>query len=255
MAARTQKGATQKMTLEDLVSLRACIGTFERIIPRFQSSDAAAGLRHSRGPGFSESVMLMNGRVLLLLVAALAFVPACTLTTAHPGKSLEKTVEVPPETPTNRLAAAPKPLPAAPAPVKEINLENERNALLETDLDFSRTTEEKGAAQAFYEFFTADGVCLWAGQPAIRGRDTIKIHLAAGPQGFLTWQPTSAEVAHSGDMGFTWGTAIFQTKGADEKPRISHSKYVSVWKKQDNGGWKVVLFSTSPSPPPGERGQ
>lgn len=254
MAARTQKSASQKMTLEDLVSLHACIGTIKRIVQRLQSNDAAAGLRHSRGPGSMENVILMNG-VLLLLVAALAFVPACTLTTAHSRKSGEKTVDVPPEAPTNRLAAAPKPLPAAPAPVEEINLENERNALLETDLDFSRKTEEKGAPQAFYEFFTVDGICLWAGEPAIRGRDTIKIHLAAGPQGFLTWQPTAAEVARSGDMGFTWGTAIFQTKGADEKPRISHSKYVSVWKKQGSGRWKVVLFSTSPSPPPAERRQ
>jgi ketosteroid isomerase-like protein len=239
--------------IEELVSLRAWIATIERLVLRLQSNDAASGFRHSRGP---TAQMLMNQRVLLLLIAALAFIPACAPIKAQPDKSPENKVNGL-AAPTKNTVAAPGPIPESPAPTAnaEVNLETERSTLLETDLEFSRTTEEKGAAQAFYEFFTADGVCLFAGEPATRGRDTIKIHLAAGPQGFLSWQPTTAEVARSGDMGFTWGTAIFQTKGADEKPRISHSKYVIVWKKQGNGRWKVVLFSTSPSPPPAERGQ
>jgi ketosteroid isomerase-like protein len=136
-----------------------------------------------------------------------------------------------------------------------VNVEAERSALLEADLSFSRASEEKGAAQAFYEFLAADGVSLATGEPPIRGRDAIKVHLSAGPQGFFTWQPIAVDVARSGEIGFTWGTAIFQGKGADEKPRISHSKYVSIWKKQNNGRWKVVLFSTSPSPAPAERRQ
>jgi ketosteroid isomerase-like protein len=161
---------------------------------------------------------------------------------------------VPPEAATNAVAA-PKPEPIAPAPLDDAKIESERSKLLEMDLNFSRMSEEKGAAQAFYEFFAPDGVNLSAGEPPIRGRDAIKVHLSAGPQGFLTWQPTAADVSRSGDVGFTWGTAIFQGKGADEKPRINYSKYVSVWKKQTNGRWKVVLFSTSPSPPPAERRQ
>jgi ketosteroid isomerase-like protein len=137
----------------------------------------------------------------------------------------------------------------------ELDLDAERNSLLEADLSFSRRSEEKGAAQAFYDFLVPDAVSLCAGDPPIRGREAIKVHLAAGPQGFFTWQPIAADVSGSGDVGYTWGTANLQTKGPDDKPRIVYSKYVTVWRKQNSGGWKVVLFSTSQSPPPAERRQ
>jgi ketosteroid isomerase-like protein len=191
----------------------------------------------------------------LVVLLTIVFLPACTTPRTRPaGKPAEKIASAPTEAPTNNVAV-PTPEPVTPAPPLEVNLEAERNALLEADLSFSRMSEEKGAAQAFYEFVVPEAINLSAGDPPIRGRDAIKIHLAAGPQGFFTWQPAAADVARSGDMGYTWGTAVFQGKGADEKPRINYSKYVTVWRKQINGRWKVVLFSTSPSPPPTERRQ
>jgi ketosteroid isomerase-like protein len=195
--------------------------------------------------------LILRSTHLILLATVLVFL-GCSNLSRNPSASAEKET-TPQQTATN--AAMPNPALPAPRASSEIDLESERNALLETDQAFSRTSEEKGAAQAFYDFFAADGVSLSAGEPPIRGRDAIKIHLSAGPQGFLTWQPTAADVAKSGDMGFTWGTSVFQGKGPDEKPQIKHSKYVTVWKKQSSGRWKVVLFSTSPSPPPAERRQ
>jgi ketosteroid isomerase-like protein len=165
-------------------------------------------------------------------------------------------IVVPTPTPAPRAPApTPAPAPSTPQPNGENNVDSQRSTLLEADLNFSRVSEEKGAAQAFYEFLAPEGVGLFEGAPPIRGRDAIKIHLATGPQGLLTWQPTAADVARNGDMGYTWGTAIFQGKGPDDKLRIGHSKYISVWKKQTSGRWKVVLYSSSPSPPPMERQQ
>jgi ketosteroid isomerase-like protein len=199
--------------------------------------------------------MHVNARGLLLLAAATTLVPACTsLTTGHKGRPVERIASAPVEAPTNAVAT-PKPEPVTPPAPVALDVEAERNSLLEADLSFSRRSEEKGASQAFYEFLAPDGVTLSAGEPAIRGREAIKVHLAAGPQGFFTWQPIAADVSGSGDVGYTWGTANFQTKGPDDKPRIVYSKYVTVWRKQNSGRWKVVLFSTSPSPPPTERRQ
>ena len=196
--------------------------------------------------------MLMNQGFVLSLLASALFLSACASTvTQAPRKAAENPPEAAPEPPA-KVAAAPKSPQPEPA---EVNLEADRNALLEVDLSFSRMSEEKGSAQAFYEFLAPEAINLSAGEPPIRGRGAIRVHLAAGPQGFLTWQPQAADVARSGDMGFTWGTAIFQSKGPDEKPGITYSKYVTIWKKQKNGGWKAVLFSSNPSPPPSERRQ
>jgi len=198
--------------------------------------------------------MFMNARGFLSLLAAVMLLPACTTPSTRPAtKPAEKITSPPPRSPTNDVPII-KPEPITPAP-PELNLQAERNALLETDLAFSRMSEEKGAAQAFYEFVVPEAINLSAGEPPIRGRDAIKVHLAAGPQGFFTWQPTVADVSRTGDLGYTWGTAIFQGKGPDDKPRIIYSKYASVWRRQNNGRWKVVVFSSSPSPPPTERRQ
>lgn len=194
----------------------------------------------------------MKRGILVLHLAVTLFLSACATTgTRPPGKAPEKPTDVTAEQPSKETVA-PKPVQSEPP---EADLEVQRNALLERDLSFCRMCEEKGAAEAFYEFLAPEAVELSAGQPPIRGRDAIKVHLAAGPQGFLTWQPQAADVSRSGDMGFTWGTAIFQSKGVDEKPLVSYRKYVAVWKKQKSAGWKVVLFSSNPSPPPAERRQ
>jgi len=240
MAARTQKNGGKKVS-------SAIIG-----FVRGGWMKAAWGcLTPRRWRALSDAISCVR----FVVLAPVLFLSACTSLSNRPAsKPAEKIASAPPVAPTNNVMV-PKPEPVTPALPPEVNLDVERNALLEADLSFSRMSEEKGAAQAFYEFVVPEAITLSAGEPPIRGRDAIKVHLAAGPQGFFTWQPAAADVARSGDMGFTWGTAVFQVKGADEKLRINYSKYVTVWKKQNNGRWKVVLFSTSPSPPPSERRQ
>jgi ketosteroid isomerase-like protein len=125
--------------------------------------------------------------------------------------------------------------------------------LLDTDIDFSRVSVEKGAAEAFFEFLAPDAISLPVGEFPIRGRDAIKIHLAAGPQGILAWTPVEAEVARSGDLGYTWGNYEFRSEGPDGKRQITYGKYISIWKKQTDGSWKVMLDGGNPSPPPTQR--
>ena len=80
--------------------------------------------------------------------------------------------------------------------------------------------------------------------------EAIKVRLASGQQGTLLWKPEEAEVAASGDMGYTWGSYESHSKTAQSK--VSYGTYVTVWKKQD-GQWKVVLSSASFGPAPSGR--
>ena len=249
MAARTQENGRKKV--------RSAIKSFGRS-GRFGMKAAEDSrtpkrcrdrLRATSSAGFWSAAV----RCRFVVLASAFFLSACTYPGTRPAvKPPEKIASPAPQASTNDVAV-PKPQPVTAAAPPELNLEAERNSLLEADLSFSRTCEEKGAAQAFYEFFWPDGVSLTAGEPPIRGREAIKVHLAAGTPGFFRWQPSAADVSQSADVGYTWGTGILQTKGPDEKLRIGYCKYVSVWKKQNSGRWKVVLFSTSPSPPPAER--
>ncbi|MDI6780166.1 MAG: DUF4440 domain-containing protein [Bacteroidota bacterium] len=49
-----------------------------------------------------------------------------------------------------------------------------------------------------------------------------------------------AEVSNSGDLGYTWGTYKTKFEGAQGKPLERTGKYLTVWKKQNDGGWKVI---------------
>jgi ketosteroid isomerase-like protein len=129
-------------------------------------------------------------------------------------------------------------------------MEAARQQLLETDKAFSSASQAKGMAQAFYDYTAPDGISLPSGDAPIKGRDGIRAHLAAGPEGVLSWTPLKADVAASGDLGYTWGAYEFRPINPAQGSQPHYGKYVSVWKKQPDGSWKVVLDAGNPSPPP-----
>ena len=122
---------------------------------------------------------------------------------------------------------------------RTVDVEQEKAALLaaETALQQSVTDLDKFAAH-----FVPDGTMSSHGAPMIKGQDAIRQNMGAmlKTPGFkLTWQPTRAEVATSGDLGYTVGTYEMTLSNAAGIPAIEKGKYVTTWKKVD-GAWKVV---------------
>ena len=129
--------------------------------------------------------------------------------------------------------------------VPRVDLAAERSALMQRDVTFSDASEKKGPAEAFYEFMSADATLLREGDSPIKGKEAIKVRMAAGQQGSMTWKPEEASVGAHAEMGFTWGTYIFRSQAPER--RTSRGQYVTVWEKQ-GGQWKVVLWSSSTTP-------
>jgi ketosteroid isomerase-like protein len=65
----------------------------------------------------------------------------------------------------------------------------------------------------------------------------------------LTWAATKIEVARSGDLAYSWGAAKVSVKDKKGKATESTAKYVSVWKKQPDGSWKIAIDTMIPDPP------
>jgi uncharacterized protein (TIGR02246 family) len=79
--------------------------------------------------------------------------------------------------------------------------------------------------------------------PIASGTDAIRKVLAgyfALPGFNLTWASVAAEVSRSGDMGYTRGTFQLSFNGPSGQKVSDTGKYVTVWKKQADGSWKVV---------------
>jgi ketosteroid isomerase-like protein len=110
------------------------------------------------------------------------------------------------------------------------------------EADFMKATQEKGS-QGYLSFYADDATELPDGANMIRGKAAI-----AKTMGFLddknnhlSWAPVYEDMSASGDLGYTFGTYEFRSKDKDGKPVIESGKYASIWKKQKDGSWKVVM--------------
>jgi ketosteroid isomerase-like protein len=103
-------------------------------------------------------------------------------------------------------------------------------------------------------FMATDGAIYAPNAPAAQGVAAAK-NMAADmfklSEVKLTWTPNAVEVAKSGDLGFTSGSYEFSFKDPSGKTIDDKGKYVTVWKKQADGSWKVLrdVFNSDMPPP------
>ena len=133
------------------------------------------------------------------------------------------------------------------------DLAAERAALLRTDREFSARSEAKGMTDAFLAYMAEGATMLPPGTGPVTGRDAIRELLGDGGGVLLTWAPMQADVAASGELGYTWGTSEWRVPGPGGATLARTGKYISIWKKQKDGTWKFVLDcgnSVAVAPPP-----
>ena len=120
--------------------------------------------------------------------------------------------------------------------------------LFKLEGDFAKAVAEHGHA-AFVTYFAEDGVELDEGG-GITSREEIAKQ-PEWPEGTtLAWTPVRGDMAASGDLGYTYGTYVFKSKNKDGNIVSTYGKYMSVWKKQKDGSWKVVVDMGNSSPEP-----
>ena len=64
----------------------------------------------------------------------------------------------------------------------------------------------------------------------------------------LTWKPTHAEVLAGAEVGDTVGTWERRVETADGQMSIAHGQYMTVWRRQSDGKWKVVFDTGGEEP-------
>jgi len=129
--------------------------------------------------------------------------------------------------------------------------EADRAALFAVDAEFSAAAQKIGIAEAFVRYADPEATMLPPGENAVTGAGGIRAQFAGMPAAAtLAWKPVKAEVAASGDLGYTLGTYEMRSTDAEGKPVVRYGKYCSVWKKQKDGSWKWAVDVGTPSPPP-----
>jgi ketosteroid isomerase-like protein len=137
---------------------------------------------------------------------------------------------------------------AAPNPLSDPTVKPGKMILFDLEARFAKDVLARGGA-AFADWFAEDGVALGNGQPASVGRVAIAKSANWDPKVYqLTWTPTDALMGPSGDMGYTWGHFEGRSKDANGNPVVTTGRYMTIWRKQPDGNWKVVLDAGANEP-------
>lgn len=124
-------------------------------------------------------------------------------------------------------------------------------ALIQVDEQFSADAQKIGVGEAFARYAAPDARMLPQGKDVVSGLDGVRNQMAGFPKGAtLSWKPFLADVAASGDLGYTLGTYELRAKDDAGQATVAYGKYCSIWKKQPDGSWKWVVDVGTSSPEP-----
>ena len=105
-----------------------------------------------------------------------------------------------------------------------------------TERGFAKATGEIGIRNGFSMFFTDDCIAPPDSTP-------VRARLLARPAPIeprvttLVWEPLYGDIARSVDLGYLTGPSSYQ----DAEGKTQHIVYFSVWRRQLDGLWRVVL--------------
>ncbi len=96
----------------------------------------------------------------------------------------------------------------------------------------------------FISFLDEDVVWLFCNHPKLYGEKAVRAFFIQAYENnpfTFTWTPDKIVVSNSGELGYTYGTYSLVLQGsAEPQPEIIRD-YATVWKKQSDNSWKVVL--------------
>lgn len=111
------------------------------------------------------------------------------------------------------------------------------NSLVETERAFAAMSLAKGMKAAFLTYLADDGILFRPGP--VNGIERWR-QRPDSSAARLEWAPIYADIAASGDVGYTTGWSIFTLlPDLDQPPNYGY--FVTVWKKQADGTWKFAL--------------
>jgi ketosteroid isomerase-like protein len=111
--------------------------------------------------------------------------------------------------------------------------------MIETERAFAARALVIGWKNAFLEFFSPSAVGFAEGQPG-SAREQVAKNPDPPKDLQLIWEPRYGDVAASGELGYLTGPVRNVRASRDGgKPRFSN--YTSVWKRQRDGSFRVVM--------------
>jgi ketosteroid isomerase-like protein len=136
----------------------------------------------------------------------------------------------------------------APNPLIDTTVNPGKVLLYKLEAEFAKDVLARGGA-AFADWFAGDGVALGNGAAPLIGKVAIVKGANWSAKDYqLTWTPTDAIMGPSGDMGYTWGHFEGHSKDANGNAITTTGRYITMWRREPDGKWKVVLDAGANEP-------
>lgn len=127
-----------------------------------------------------------------------------------------------------------------------------RASLIAADQEFAAATAATGL-EGWLAAYDSTGIQMEPDQPFTPGIPAIRAAMApafADSTFRLTWDPDMAFASAAGDLGYTLGTWQATHYNAEGRGSVATGKYVTIWRKQTDGKWKVVFDGGNPDSSP-----
>lgn len=118
----------------------------------------------------------------------------------------------------------------------------DETALKNLDDEWSRAVGSRDVEKAT-SYYSDDAIVMPPNIPTLTGKEPIRAlwkSMLESPTFSGGWKATKVDVARSGDLAYITGNYEFTEKDDRGRPITDKGKYLEVWKKQADGGWKCV---------------
>ena len=120
------------------------------------------------------------------------------------------------------------------------------DAALQADRDFAAAVAKDGPKAAFTAWFHPTDSQFVQPGVYLKGAEAIAAPFEQSPPGFsIGWTPDSGVASASGDFATTTGR--YALKMGDQT--LEQGRYMTSWRKDEAGVWKVVMDATIADPP------
>ena len=123
-----------------------------------------------------------------------------------------------------------------------VNVAQLRESVMQADRDFN-SEFAKRRVEGWVSWFDTAGVQVAPSGDTPRGHEQIRAHMTKNfgdSARILDWRPVMAEVSNDGSMAHTVGTWDFYVRGKDSAASAGSGHYLTVWRRQADGSWKVL---------------
>ncbi len=133
----------------------------------------------------------------------------------------------------------------------QVDVEAERAAIRDVTAQREQAWNDKDVERVL-SFNTEDSSWFPPNAPIATGQEamrTLFTQIVESPGFALFAETTAVEVSRAGDLAYSPGIYEITVNDPEGKPVTTVGKWVSVWKKQTDGSWKVVAHIWNPDGP------